>query len=114
MGPSGERIPIPGTLLISALGIIPDVHQAVTMDLKKDGDIVFLVGETHHEMAGSHFALVQSKLAGQDSASLTVVVLTGGRATALGQAPGLPPQALAHYRALHRAMRRDWCVPATT
>ena len=33
----GQRHAIPGTLLISAVGIVPDVHQTVTMDLKAAG-----------------------------------------------------------------------------
>ena len=30
----GRKTPIPPTLLISALGFVPDVRQAVTMDVK--------------------------------------------------------------------------------
>jgi phosphoribosylformylglycinamidine synthase subunit PurSL len=43
---SGDRhIRIPGTLLISALGIVPDVRQCVSMDLKEPGNLLYLVGE---------------------------------------------------------------------
>lgn len=51
----GESRPIPGTLLISAVGIIPDVRRAVTMDVKKDGDFVYTIGKTKNELGGSHF-----------------------------------------------------------
>jgi phosphoribosylformylglycinamidine synthase len=56
---SGDRhIVIPPTLLISALGRVPDVPRCVTMDLKEPGNLLFLVGITKNEMGGSHFNLV--------------------------------------------------------
>ena len=48
-----ETIAIPPTLLISALSIVPDVTKAVTMDLKKAGNILMLVGETKNQLGGS-------------------------------------------------------------
>ncbi len=38
------RISIPGTLLISAIGIVEDVAQAASMDLKAAGNLLLLVG----------------------------------------------------------------------
>ena len=55
----GTRTPIPPTLLISALAIVPDVRRVVTMDLKEPGNAVYLVGLTRDELAGSHYADVQ-------------------------------------------------------
>lgn len=43
-GADGQRHAIPPTLLISALGIIPDVTRAVTMELKRPGSKVYLLG----------------------------------------------------------------------
>ncbi|PIR84014.1 phosphoribosylformylglycinamidine synthase subunit PurL [Candidatus Kaiserbacteria bacterium CG10_big_fil_rev_8_21_14_0_10_51_14] len=43
------------TLLISALGIIPDVEKAMTLDFKRVGDLVYLLGETHDELGGSEY-----------------------------------------------------------
>ncbi len=54
----GQRMAIPPTLLISALAYVPDVRQTVTMDLKEVDNIVYLVGATRAELAGSHYALV--------------------------------------------------------
>jgi phosphoribosylformylglycinamidine synthase len=54
----GRHIVIPPTLLISALGRVPDVRQCVTMDLKEPGNLLFLIGRTRDEMGGSHFNLV--------------------------------------------------------
>jgi phosphoribosylformylglycinamidine synthase len=58
--PDGSRrsISIPPTLLISALGQIDDVSQAVTMDLKAAGNFLYQVGTTHDELGGSHFLMV--------------------------------------------------------
>jgi phosphoribosylformylglycinamidine synthase len=56
---AGDRhITIPPTLLISALGRVPDVRRCVTMDLKESGNLVFLIGVTREEMGGSHYNLV--------------------------------------------------------
>jgi len=57
-GKHGERINIPHTLLVSALGRVPDVRKCVTMDLKEPGNHLYLVGTTKDELAGSHLHLV--------------------------------------------------------
>ncbi len=54
IGPDG-KISIPPTILISVIGRIDDVTKACTMDLKREGDIVFVLGETLKEMGGSEF-----------------------------------------------------------
>jgi phosphoribosylformylglycinamidine synthase len=51
--------------LISAIGLIPDVRKAVTMDLKKPGSLVYVVGETLEELGGSHYLLVNNKTGGR-------------------------------------------------
>ena len=53
-----KTISIPATLLISALGQVPDVGNCVTMDLKRPGNVVYLLGQTFDEMGGSHWNLV--------------------------------------------------------
>jgi phosphoribosylformylglycinamidine synthase len=50
-----EAIAIPGTLLISAIGVMEDVSKAVSMDLKEQGNLIFVVGTTYEEMGGSHY-----------------------------------------------------------
>ncbi|RLI18429.1 phosphoribosylformylglycinamidine synthase subunit PurL, partial [Candidatus Bathyarchaeota archaeon] len=47
--------PVNPTLLITALGIIPDVRKAVSLDLKKPGDLLYIVGETYLELGGSEY-----------------------------------------------------------
>jgi phosphoribosylformylglycinamidine synthase len=58
-----RRISIPGTLLISAMGQVPDVRHCLTMDLKRAGNKLFLIGITKNELGGSHYHLVH-KLSG--------------------------------------------------
>jgi phosphoribosylformylglycinamidine synthase len=49
----GKAIAIPGTLLISAIGIMEDVTRAVSMDLKETGNLIYVVGNTYPEWGGS-------------------------------------------------------------
>ena len=64
--PQGQKqsIAIPCSLLISAMGQIDDAAQAITMDLKKAGNAMYLVGVTRNELGGSHAALLSGKLGG--------------------------------------------------
>jgi phosphoribosylformylglycinamidine synthase len=77
--------PIPGTLLISAIAIVPEVQHTVTASLKRGGNLLYLVGVTLDELGGSLIHALHGTIA--------------------GNAPSLPENALDHYRALHRAMR---------
>jgi phosphoribosylformylglycinamidine synthase len=62
---AGDRhIVIPPTLLISALGRVPDVRRCVTMDLKESGNNLYLIGTTKNELGGSHFHLVHGLTGG--------------------------------------------------
>uniref|UniRef100_A0A7C1FST4 Phosphoribosylformylglycinamidine synthase subunit PurL n=1 Tax=Caldilinea aerophila TaxID=133453 RepID=A0A7C1FST4_9CHLR len=78
--------PIPGTLLISAIGIVPDMHRCVTSALKTPGDRLYLLGETRVELGGSLF----NALLGEQS----------------GMPPSMPQKPLERYRALHQAIRK--------
>lgn len=59
-----RTIAVPPTLLVSAMGQLEDVAHAVTMDLKLPESVVFVVGRTHDELGGSHFALVNDLTGG--------------------------------------------------
>jgi phosphoribosylformylglycinamidine synthase len=76
--------PIPPTLLISAIGIVPDMARTATSDFKQAGNHIYLVGETRDELGGSLLYHLQ----GQQG----------------GVAPAMPPDPLTRYRALHRAI----------
>ena len=87
-GADGEKHAIPGTLLISAMGMVPDVSQTTTMDLKQAGNQLLIIGETKEERLGSHAALINS----QPSPSTTQLPI-----------PGENP--LATLRVLHQAIK---------
>ncbi len=89
LGPDGKRHAIPPTLLISSLGIVPDLSRAVTMDLKKPDNPVYLVGMFAPVFGGSHFNLV-----------------TGAQNDLPQPAPTVSAQTPAVYRALHQAIMR--------
>jgi len=48
-------IAIPDTLLISAMGVMKDSTKAVSMDFKKEGDLIYIVGTTYNELGGSEY-----------------------------------------------------------
>ena len=52
----GRKLAIPPTLLISAIGRVPDVRKCVTMDLKRAGNVLLLLGTTRAELGGSLWA----------------------------------------------------------
>jgi phosphoribosylformylglycinamidine synthase II len=47
--------PVTPTLLITAIGVIPDIRKAVSMELKKPGNPIYLVGKTYPELGGSKY-----------------------------------------------------------
>ncbi|MBN1808584.1 MAG: phosphoribosylformylglycinamidine synthase subunit PurL [Planctomycetes bacterium] len=54
----GGRISIPYTLLISAVGIVENLDFITSMDLKKPGSILYLVGDTRPELSAGHYLKV--------------------------------------------------------
>lgn len=78
IGEKGERIAIPYTLLISAISVLEDVERVVTMDAKKAGNLLLIVGETRRELGGSHYYALNQEV----GASVPVVDLKIGPATA--------------------------------
>ena len=55
---AGERLPVIPTLLISALGVIDDAARSIDMAFKTPGNLLYQVGVTRNELAGSHYAEV--------------------------------------------------------
>ena len=47
--------PVTPTLLITALGIVPDIRATVSMDLKAPDNLLYIVGETFKELGGSEY-----------------------------------------------------------
>jgi len=88
----GVKRAIPPTLLISALGIVPDVRRTVTSDLKQPGDRLYLIGVTRDELGGSLY----ERLTGATGGALPVPV----------------PDAVETFRALHGVMQAGWVAAA--
>ena len=59
---SDTKISIPPTLLFSVLGVIDDVTTIVTMDAKRPGDAVYVLGETRAELGGSEYYALRGHL----------------------------------------------------
>ena len=49
------KISIPPTVLFSVIGKIGDVRKAVSMDVKRPGDLLYLLGTTRNELGGSEY-----------------------------------------------------------
>jgi phosphoribosylformylglycinamidine (FGAM) synthase-like enzyme len=47
--------PVTPTLLITAVGIVPDLRATVSMELKAPGNLLYILGETHPELGGSEY-----------------------------------------------------------
>jgi phosphoribosylformylglycinamidine synthase len=60
---TGESLPIPPTLLVSAVSVIPDVGAAGPgSDLKATGNALYLLGETREELGGSEYFRINQGL----------------------------------------------------
>jgi phosphoribosylformylglycinamidine synthase II len=54
-----ENICIPPTLLISAMAVMENINKTMSMDAKKEGDLIYIVGATYDELGGSHYYAVK-------------------------------------------------------
>jgi phosphoribosylformylglycinamidine synthase len=59
------KISIPPTVLFSAVSVVPDVRRCVTMDAKRPGDVVYVLGETKDELGGSEYLALRRFLGNQ-------------------------------------------------
>ncbi len=90
----GEKtIQIPGTLLISGIGVMEDAGRAVSMEAKRPGDFLYRVGTTRKELGGSAY--------------LSLLGVSGGQVPRVDLA-----RAPAQMRALSQAIGRGLAVAA--
>jgi len=47
--------PVTPTLLITAIGVIPDIRKTVSIDVKQPGNLIYIVGQTYPELGGSQY-----------------------------------------------------------
>ena len=85
----GRKISVRPTLLVSMMGIIPDVRKAVTADFKTPGDYVIVLGLTRGELGGTVFERLFAPKGGGFGCSPEV----------------FPEEALPLYKALHEAIK---------
>jgi phosphoribosylformylglycinamidine synthase len=56
------KISIPPTVLFTTAAVIEDVRKCVSMDVKKPGDLVYLLGETRDELGGSEYLALKGQV----------------------------------------------------
>jgi phosphoribosylformylglycinamidine synthase len=105
----GVKISVPPTLLVSAIGVIDDVRDAVTLDLKSPGDVLFVLGTTADEAGGSEWYRYLADRAGR-------AVEPGRPAPFVGTRPPRvdADRTVPLYRALHGAVRAGLVRSAVT
>jgi phosphoribosylformylglycinamidine synthase len=105
----GVKISVPPTLLISALGQIDDVSDALTLDVKTEDDAVYLLGVTRNETGGSEYFRLRGERDGAQA-------LPGGPAPYVGNlVPRIDAgETLPLYQALESAMKRRLVRSAAT
>ena len=59
-----KKISVLPTLLFTAVAKMPDVSKAVSIDFKKEGDVVFILGETKNELGASEYYSALGKKSG--------------------------------------------------
>ncbi|MFH1927497.1 MAG: phosphoribosylformylglycinamidine synthase subunit PurL [Chloroflexota bacterium] len=82
-GRGGRQVAIPPSLLISAIGIVPDVRRCVTSDLKTASSLLYVLGETKEELGGSAYYRLHGMIGNQPP---TAALAGPGTAWALHQA----------------------------
>ncbi len=87
------KISIPPTILFSVIGKMADVNRAVTMDAKRPGDLVYVLGTTKNELGGSEYFASRGSIGN----AVPTVDIEGN---------------LARYRALTRAIGRGLAASA--
>lgn len=93
------KICVPPTLLVSALGQIDDVRDAVTLDWKRPGDRLYVLGFTDGRTGGSEYLRYLGERDGVTAALGEPAPYVGERAPTLD-----PERCVELYRELHRAI----------
>jgi len=105
----GVKISVPPTLLVSAIGQIDDVADALTLDVKFEGDVVYLLGLTNDETGGSEYFRLRGELDGAHAAPGEPSPYVGNRVPTVDATQTLPV-----YRALEAANRKRLVRSAAT
>jgi len=87
------KISIPPTLLVSGIGVMENVDQAVSLDPKMAGDLVYVLGATRDELGASEYYAMHGKTGSN-------VPETHGKGN------------LALYKAISKANKNHWIASA--
>jgi phosphoribosylformylglycinamidine synthase len=96
----GVKISVPPTLLVSAIGQIDDVRECLTLDFKRPGDVLFVLGDTGEHTGGSEYFRYLGERADRRPTLGEPAPFVGSRPPSLE-----PRRALELYRAFERARR---------
>jgi phosphoribosylformylglycinamidine synthase len=105
----GVKISVPPTLLVSAIGQIDDATDAITLDAKLEGDVVYLLGITRNETGGSEYFRWRGEIDGARAALGEPAPYVGNGVPRVDAAETVPL-----YRALSAAIRRGLVRSAAT
>ncbi|GAB6081687.1 phosphoribosylformylglycinamidine synthase subunit PurS [Desulfuromonas carbonis] len=83
------KISIPPTVLFSVIGKIDDVRKATTMDVKRVGDLVYILGLTRDELGGSEYYAMRGEVGRNVPRVDAASALARYRALNAAQAQGL-------------------------
>jgi phosphoribosylformylglycinamidine synthase len=100
---------VPPTLLVSAIGQIDDVREALTLDLKSAGDALYVLGETGDHCGGSEYYRALGEADGLEPVAGRPAPYVGTHPPTLDPGVTLPL-----YRALERAIRDGLVRSAAT
>ncbi len=94
------KISVPPTLLVSSIGIVEDISKCISMDVKSEGDLVYVIGETKPELGGSEYERMFREQNGQSGIGKNVPRLDD------------PKKEWASYENLARAIQNEWVTAA--
>ncbi|MFA6106684.1 MAG: AIR synthase-related protein [Patescibacteria group bacterium] len=95
------KISIPPTLLISAIGVIPDAYRAISLDAKAAGDYIYVLGDTDGGMGGSEYL------------AMLGLGLDPGLAEKIGKVPGVDPNKNYQlYKLFYQAVQKNLIASA--
>jgi len=83
------KISIPPTVLFSVIGKIADCRRAVSMDVKRPGDLIYLLGKTADELGGSEYYAQHGELGSRVPKVDAAVALKRYQSLNRGQQQGL-------------------------
>ncbi|MBD3350508.1 MAG: phosphoribosylformylglycinamidine synthase [Candidatus Lokiarchaeota archaeon] len=83
-----NAVSVPPTLMFSVISKVPDIRKAVTMDVKNEGDLVYLLGITKKEFGSTEY--------------YQELELKGGKVPKVE-----PKSAIERYRKYHQAVKKD-------